>query len=102
MILDSGCSYHISPNRNWFSTYQLIDCEKVFIGNNVACKVVRINTIQIKMHNDIVRTLTNVKHVPKLKKILISLGTLDFHGCTYKVRDGVTRISKSALVVMKE
>ena len=40
-------------------------------------------------------------HVSKLKKILISFGTLDFNGYTYKVIGGVLKISKGALVVMK-
>ena len=71
------------------------------MGNDITYKVVRIYTIQIKMHDDIVRALTNVRHVPNLKKILISLGTLNSNGCTYKVGDGVLRISKGALIVMK-
>ena len=37
----------------------------------------------------------------KLKKKLISLGTLDSNECTYKARGGVLRISKSALIMMK-
>ena len=37
----------------------------------------------------------------KLKKKLISLGTLDSNGCTYKARGGVLRISKSVLIMMK-
>ena len=37
----------------------------------------------------------------KLKKKLISLGTLDSNGCIYKARGGVLRISKSALIMMK-
>ena len=53
------------------------------------------------MHGDIIRTLTDLRHVPKLKKNLISLGTLDSNGCTYKAIGGVLRISKGALVVMK-
>ncbi|KAL6345221.1 hypothetical protein AAG906_015704 [Vitis piasezkii] len=46
-------------------------------------------------------TLTDVRHVPELKKILISLRTLDSNKCTYETRGGVLRISKSALVMMK-
>ena len=53
------------------------------------------------MHDDIIRTLTDLRHVPKLKKNLISLGTLDSNKCTYKAGGGVLRISKGALVVMK-
>ena len=45
----------MSPNKDWFSTYQPIDYEKVFIGNNVVYKFVGIDIIQIKMHDDIVK-----------------------------------------------
>ncbi|KAL6319440.1 hypothetical protein AAG906_014115 [Vitis piasezkii] len=31
-ILDLGCSYHMSPNRNWFNTYQPIDSGKKING----------------------------------------------------------------------
>ena len=91
----------MSPNRDWLSTYQPIDGRKVLMGNDEACKVVGIDTIRIKMYDGFIRTLTDVRHVPKLKKNLISLGTLDSNGCTYKAEGGVLRISKGALVVMK-
>ena len=71
------------------------------MGNNIACKVVGIDTIRIKMHDGIIGTLTDVRHVPELKKILISLRTLDSNKCTYETGSGVLRISKSALVMMK-
>ena len=71
------------------------------MGNDVAYKVVGIGIIRIKKHDGIVRTLTDVRHVPNLKKILISLRTLDSNRCTYKVGSGVLRISNGALVVMK-
>jgi hypothetical protein len=51
--------------------------------NNVACKIVGISTIKIKMHDGIVRTLTNVRNIPDLKKNLISLDTLDSLGYKY-------------------
>ncbi|KAK2973990.1 hypothetical protein RJ640_022713 [Escallonia rubra] len=54
------------------------------------------------MHDGIVRTLTDVRNVPELRKILISLGTLDSNSCSYWAADGVMRIMKGALVVMKE
>ena len=73
----------------------------MLMGNNAVCKVVGIGAIKIKMHDGIVRTLSDVRHIPELKKNLISLGTLDSNGCTYKAGSGVMRISKGALVVMK-
>ncbi|KAK2975768.1 hypothetical protein RJ640_014591 [Escallonia rubra] len=100
-IRDTGCSYHMCSNRNWFATYRSFDGGKVLMGNDVACKLVGIGLIQIRMHNGIVRTLTDVSHVPELRKILIFLGTLDSIGCSYWAAGGVMRIMKGALVVMK-
>jgi hypothetical protein len=53
------------------------------------------------MFDGVVRTLTNVSYVPDLKKNLISLGTLDILGYSYSAKDGVMKIAKGALVVMK-
>jgi len=71
------------------------------MGNNAAYDVVGIGTIRIKMHDGIVRTLTNVRHVLDLKKNLISLGILEALGCKYTTEGGVMKVSISALVVMK-
>ncbi|KAK2973991.1 hypothetical protein RJ640_022714 [Escallonia rubra] len=101
-ILDTGCSYHMCPNRDWFATYRSFNGGKVLLGNDVACKVAGISSIQIRMHDGIVRTLTDVRNVPELRKILISLGTLDSNSCSYRAAGGVMRIMKGALVVMKE
>ncbi|KAK3014885.1 hypothetical protein RJ639_008457 [Escallonia herrerae] len=100
-ILDMGCSHHICPNRDWFVTFRSFDGGKVLMRNNVACKVVEIDSIQIRMHDGIVRTLTGVRHVLELRKNLIFLGTLDSNGCSYRAAGGFMRIMKGALVVMK-
>ena len=39
------------------------------MGNNITCKVVGIGTVRIKMYDGVVRTLSDVRHVPDLKKI---------------------------------
>ena len=50
------------------------------MGHNVTCKIVGISIILIKMHDGIVRTLTNVSHVLELKKFFIShLTPMDAH-----------------------
>ena len=40
----------------------------------MSCKTIRIGTIKIRMHDGVVRILTNVWHVPELKENLISFG----------------------------
>ena len=53
------------------------------------------------MYEDTVRILSDVRHNPELKKVLVSLGILDSNGCTYKAGGGVMKISMGVLVVMK-
>ena len=66
-INNLGCSYQ-SPNRDWFVDYNSIDEVFVFLENNKSYKVVGVGTIRIKIYNGVIRTLTNVRHVPYLKK----------------------------------
>lgn len=100
-ILDFGCTNHMCPRRDWFSTYEPIDCGVVLMGNDTQCKVVGVGTIQIKTHDGIVRTLSNVCHFTDLKRNLISLGTLESLGCRYTAEGRVLNVSKYALVLMK-
>jgi hypothetical protein len=100
-VLDTTCTFHMSPKKDWFTTYDAVNGGLVLMGNNVACKIVGIGSIRIRMHDGIVRILTNVRHIPDLKKNLISLGTLDFLGYKYSSEGGVIWVNKGSLVIMK-
>jgi hypothetical protein len=50
------------------------------MGNDATCTIIGIKTIKIKMFDGVVRTLGEVRHVPDVKKNLISLGTLNYFG----------------------
>jgi hypothetical protein len=76
-ILDSACSFHVTPNRDWFDTYRSVNSGIVTMGNGAHCKITGIGNIRIKMFDGVVRTLCDVRHVPEVEKNLISLGTLD-------------------------
>ena len=63
----------------------------MFMGNDDVCDIKRIGIIHLKMHNGIVKTLTEVRYVPDLKKNLFSFevlkaicGVLDALKCTRK------------------
>ncbi|KAG8478363.1 hypothetical protein CXB51_028111 [Gossypium anomalum] len=100
-ILDSGCTFHMSPNRDWFTTYEIVSEGVVLMGNNASCKIAGVGTIKVKMFDGVVRTLSDVRHVLELKRKLISLSTLDSKGYRYTAESGVLKISKGSLVVMK-
>ena len=100
-ILDSGCTFHMTPNRDWFFTYKPVHKGEVLMGNNASCKVVGIGIVRIKMFDGVARTLGDVRHVLDLKRNLISLSTLDAKEYKYTGEGEVLKISKGALVVMK-
>ena len=41
-ILDSGCRFHMTPNKTFFQTFESVDEKNVTIGNNTTCKVVGV------------------------------------------------------------
>jgi len=63
--------------------------------------IVSIGSIQIKIHDDIVRTLANVRQIPSMSKNLISLSTLDVKGYKYSGGDGILKVSKCSLIFIK-
>ncbi|GJS41666.1 retrovirus-related pol polyprotein from transposon TNT 1-94 [Tanacetum coccineum] len=101
LIVDSGCTFHMIPHRSWFTTYESFNGGNVYMGNHSICPVIGKGNIQVKMHDGVVRTITGVRHVPDLKRNLISLSTLEANGCKYSGEGGVMKIFKGALVLMK-
>ena len=71
------------------------------MGNDISCKFVGIGSIRIKMFDGSVKILTDVRHVPELRKNLISLGVLDSGGYKSIVQGGVMKVYKGILLVMK-
>ncbi|KAK2981165.1 hypothetical protein RJ640_024388 [Escallonia rubra] len=100
-FIDSACSFHKCPHKEWFDCLTPCDGGTVLMGNDVVCKVMGIGTIKIKMFDGIVRTLGDVRYIPDLKKNLISLGTLDSIDCSISIKGGVMKVSKGAMVIMK-
>ena len=70
-IFDSAASLHICINRDWFVTYDSLQGGgSVRLGDDSPRDIVGIGSIQIKMHDSIVRTLIDVRHIPDMSKIL--------------------------------
>jgi hypothetical protein len=100
-ILDSSCSFQVTPNRDWFDTYRSVNSGIVTMGNGAHCKIIGIGNIRIKMFDGVVRTLCDVRHVPEVENNLISVDILDSNGYGYKSIGGVMKVTKGAMVVMK-
>jgi len=85
-------------HKDWFSIYDPVDLSVVNMSNNAQCNVAGIGAIKIKTHDGVVKTLSNVCHVPNLKHNLISLGTLECKGCKYSTEGGVLNVSNNLYV----
>ena len=100
-ILDSACSFHICTNRDWFSSYEsLQNGDFVRMGDDNPCEIIGIGSVQIKTHDGMIRILKNVRHIPGMKRNLISLSTLDKEGLKYTGSGGVVKVSKGSLVCL--
>ena len=67
----------------------------------MSCSMVGIGTVAINMFDGMTITLKEVRHVPDLKRNIISLGTLDESSYSFKVGNGKLTILKGVMVVMK-
>ena len=102
LLMVSGASNHMCIHREWFKTYKSINDGVFYMGHDVSCNIVGIGSIQIKMFDGTNKILTDVRHVPELRKNLISLGVLDTNGYKTFMQGGVMKFYKGILLVMKE
>ena len=68
-VVDSGASFHVTPDKKHFHDYVQGDFGQVRLGDDKPCKIVGMGTIFIKQQNGNQRLLKKVRHVPDLKKI---------------------------------
>jgi len=60
-----------------------------------------ICTVLVKMFDGMVRELNDVRYVPQLKMNLISVGALKASGLKVSIKDGVLKMVKGSMVVLK-
>ena len=64
-------------------------------------EIVGIGTIKIKIFDDTICTIGEVRYINGLKKNLLFLGQMDNHGYKTHVENEIMKIVKCALVLMK-
>jgi len=99
--MDSRATWHMTPNRDWFHTYEPISEGLMFMGNDHALEIAGIGTIKLKMYDGSIHTISGVQHMKGLKKNLLSVGKFDSLGCKIRTDNGIMKIIKGALVVLK-
>ncbi|GJR29297.1 retrovirus-related pol polyprotein from transposon TNT 1-94 [Tanacetum coccineum] len=99
-LLDSACSHHITPHREWFSNFEKHE-EVVYTADQNPLTTHGIGSVRLQNEDGTIVTLKGVRYLPKLKKNLISVGILESKGFEVRAKDGVMKIISNILVVMK-
>jgi len=63
LIIDYGCSQHISSNQKIFSSYTSVQGGEVFMENFATSKVINEGTIQFHSYGGGITTLQGIRHV---------------------------------------
>lgn len=75
-LIDSGASFHMTPNRNWFSQYENFHGGKVYLGDNSILDIVGHGSICVKFSYGRIRRFDGVLHIPGLARNLLSVSKL--------------------------
>ena len=82
--MDSPASKHICRDRAMFDTLKTNGEFGHFnLGNGEKMKVEVIETVRMKLHNNIIQTFQNVRFVPSATTNVISLGEMTSPGYRY-------------------
>ncbi|RVX04508.1 Retrovirus-related Pol polyprotein from transposon TNT 1-94 [Vitis vinifera] len=79
-VLDSGALFHTTPHREIIQNYVAGDFGKVYLADGSALNVVGLGDARISLPNGSVWLLEKVRHIPDLRRNLISVGQLDDEG----------------------
>lgn len=66
--------------------------------NNTKCKSIGKGTVKIKLHDGTVRIVSDVMHIPNLRRNLISVGAFDSKGCKVSTIGLVMKLVKGVMV----
>jgi hypothetical protein len=100
-VVDSGASFHATSHRKHFLDYVQGDFGQVHLGDDAPLEVVGMGKVQIKKKNGNYWLLKEVRHVPDLKKNIISIGNLESEGCISIFTDKEWKVTKGSLVIAK-
>ena len=93
-ILDSACSFHVCYNHEVFCSFSSSANGVVLMGNNSPSNIRGIKNVTFEMFDGKIRTLSNVRY-------LISLSMLESQGYRFIGEDGVLKVCKGSLVIIK-
>uniref|UniRef100_A0A2N9FHD9 Retrovirus-related Pol polyprotein from transposon TNT 1-94-like beta-barrel domain-containing protein n=1 Tax=Fagus sylvatica TaxID=28930 RepID=A0A2N9FHD9_FAGSY len=99
---DSGATIHVCNNKTLFKEYvEGANGLKVLMGNHNTAKVLGTGTVELKLSSGKKLVLTNVYHVPDIKKNLVSASLLSKNGVKAVIESDKLILSKNGIFVGK-
>ena len=99
--MDSGVSFHTTPHRKVIQNYVAGDFDIVYLADGSALDVVGMGDVWILLPNGSVWLLEKVRHIPELRRNLISVGQLDDEGHAILFVGGTWKVTKGATVLAR-
>jgi hypothetical protein len=100
-VVDSGASFHSTPHRKHFLNYVQGDFGQVHLGDDAPCKIVGMGKVKIKQRSGNQWLFKEVRHVPYLKKNIVSIGQLESECYISIFTDKMWKVIKGSLVIAK-
>ena len=91
----------LHPIGKFFHDYVQGDFGHVLLGDDEPCKIVVKGKVRIKLNNGNDWLLKNVRHIPSMKRNLISTGQLGDSSCLFMFGETWWKITKGSLVIEK-
>ena len=99
---DSGATVYVCNNKEQYKTYDESSIEQqMLMGNHNQAKVIGKGTVEVKMSSGKMMNLTNVFHVPDIKKNLVSANLLCKSGVKAVLKSDKLILSKNGIFVGK-
>lgn len=83
-VMDSGCSFHITPYKDALFDLKEFDGGNVLMANDTQSEVKGIGKIKILNPDGSTVILNDVRYIPNMSRNLISYGMLEKAGCRYE------------------
>nr|GEX64102.1 retrotransposon protein, putative, Ty1-copia subclass [Tanacetum cinerariifolium] len=94
LIVDSGYTFHMIPHQSWFITYESFNGGNMYMGNHSICHVIGMGNIQVKMHDGVIRTITEAS-LNDSKLCHYRLGYMGEKGMKNLAKKGLIKASRN-------
>jgi hypothetical protein len=79
-LVDSGASFHMTPQEDWFCEYERYDGSNVFLGDDLTTRIIGWEKFKLRLIDGRIITLPSVMHILGLSRYLIFVRKVDDAG----------------------